>query len=263
MIGDPWRLPRRVVPAALRQRLHLRARWQAHALWPAVGWVRFGSLRRVEPISRNWGFDRGLPVDRYYIARFLERHAQCVLGRVLEIADNTYTREFGGADVTRSDVLHVAGGNPRATIVGDLAYAPHIVSESFDCIILTQTFQLIYDVRAAIRTIHRILKPGGVVLATFPGISQISRYDADRWGYYWSFTTLSAQRLFEECFPAENVHVQAHGNVLAAIALLHGLACQELRPSELNYFDPDYEVLITVSARKPPATPGAQRTARR
>lgn len=219
-----------------------------------MGWVRFGSLRRVTPISRVFGSDRGLCVDRYCIERFLSGHASDIQGRILEIADDTYTRRFRGDRVIQGDVLHVAEGNPEATIVADLTCADHIPSDTFDCIILTQTLQFIYDVPAAVRTLNRILKPGGVLLATFPGISQISRYDMDRWGEYWRSTTLSARMLFEDVFPAANVAVEAHGNVLAAIAFLQGLAAEELRQEELDHRDPDYEVLITVRAVKAEAT---------
>ncbi|MDT7947006.1 MAG: methyltransferase domain-containing protein [Thermoflexus sp.] len=170
---------------------------------------------------------------------------------MLEIGDDTYTRRFGGDRVARSDVLHVQEGNPKATIVADLTCADSIPSDTFDCIIFTQTLHVIYDVRAAIRHLHRILKPGGVLLATFPGISQINRYDMDRWGDYWRFTTLSARRLFEEVFPPGNVTVRAYGNVLAAVAFLHGLSAEELRREELDYHDPDYELIITVRAVKP------------
>ena len=152
---------------------------------------------------------------------------------------------------TKSDVLHAMDGNPKSTIVADLTCADHISSDTFDCLIITQTLPFIYDVKAAICTLNRILKSGGVVLTTLPGISQISRYDMDRWGEYWRFTTLSAQRLFAEFFPPECVTIEAHGNVLAAIALLHGLASSELKPLELEHHDPDYEVMITVRAVKP------------
>ena len=228
----------------------LRATQQRLTQWPPVGMVRFGSLRRLEPISRVFGFDRGLCIDRYYIEEFVSRYAEDIRGHVLEIGDNTYTKRFGGEQVTKSDVLHIQEGNPHATIVADLTCADHIPSDTFDCIIFTQTLQLIYDARAAIRTLRRILKPGGVLLATFPGISQISRYDMDRWGDYWHFTTLSTRRLFEEAFPADHIEVKAYGNVLAAIAFLHGLATEELRKEELDYYDPDYEVIITVRAVK-------------
>ena len=134
--------------------------------------------------------------------------------------------------------------------MADLANAPQIPSDRFDCIILTQTLQLIYDVHSAVQTLHRILKPGGVLLATFPGITQI--YDPD-WesSWYWSFTSQSAKRLFGEVFPAGNVEVETHGNVLAAVAFLEGLAVEELTFEELDFLDSGYAVTITTTVRKP------------
>jgi SAM-dependent methyltransferase len=220
-----------------------------------VGWVRFGSLRRLAPLGDVFGLKRGhrldLCLDRYYIMQFLERHASDIQGHVLEIGGNTYTHRFGGTRVQQADVLHAAAGNPEATIVADLTCADHIPTHAFDCIILTQTLQYIYDLPAALRTVYRILKPGGVLLATCPGISQMSRHDAEQWGEYWRFTTFSVRRLIADVFPAAAVSVQGHGNVLVALAFLHGLLITELRREELEYHDPDYEVLITARAQKP------------
>ena len=220
---------------------------------PPVGQVDFGSLRRLAPISRRWGKDRGgAPIDRYYIERFLAAHAADIRGRVLEVGDDTYTRRFGADAVERRDVLHAQPGNPQATIVADLARGgDELPAAVFDCVILTQVLSVISDPGAAVRTVHRILRPGGVVLATVPGISQVSRWDMERWGDYWRFTTLSARRLFEAGFPPELVSVAPHGNVLASIAFLHGLAAQDLRPDELDHNDPDYQLLITVRAVRP------------
>ena len=228
----------------------LQAARRRYQYIPPVTWVRFGDLRRTSPISREYGYDRGQPVDRYYIEGFLSRHANDIHGRVIEIGDAAYTRQFGGTQVTKSDVLHVDESNPTATIVGDLADGDNIPASTFDCFVLTQTLQLIYDVRAALATVYRILKPGGVVLATVPGISQISN---DEWGktWYWAFTSLSARCLFEEVFPKGSVQVESHGNVLAATAFLQGLATHELRQEELDYADREYEMLITIKAVKP------------
>jgi SAM-dependent methyltransferase len=237
---------RHTIPSPVRRWLRARL---GHR--PPLGSVDFGSLRRVAPVSRNFGRDRGRPIDRYYIEPFLAANADSIRGHVLEVDDNRYTRTFGGDRVTRSDVLHVHPNNPRATIVADLTRADHIASNRFDCIILTQTLPFIYDIHAVVRTLHRILKPGGVVLATVGGITPICRRDMERWGHYWSFTTLSARLLFEEAFPGANVRVDSFGNVLAATAFLHGLAAEELRPTELDYRDPDYEFLITIKAVKP------------
>jgi SAM-dependent methyltransferase len=214
---------------------------------PGVGLVEFGDLRRSTPISRVFGFDRGTPVDRYYIENFLARHASDIKGVVLEVGDDTYTRRFGCNRVTGSDVLHVSKENSRATIVADLADGRNIPSNFFDCIILTQTLQLVYDVRAALLTLHRILKPGGVLLATIPGISQLDDEWNDSW--YWSFTLPSARRLFQEAF-SKSLRIETYGNVLAATAFLQGIAFEELRPDELDRNDPHYQLVITVRATK-------------
>jgi len=216
---------------------------------PSTGRIDFGDFKRLTPISREFGFDRGQPIDRYYIDRFLERHAADIQGRVVEVFDNGYTRRFGGKRVDRSDVLDIDARNSRATIVADLTSAAEVPSHSFDCFILTQTLQLIYDLHAAVRNVHRLLKPGGVLLATIPGVSQIDRYNcADTW--CWGFTKVSARRLFEQSFRADDIEVTAHGNVLSAVSFLEGVATQELRPAELDYVDPCYELLITVRAVK-------------
>ena len=78
-----------------------------------------------------------------------------------------------------------------------------------------------------------------------------SRYDMDRWGDYWRFTTASARRLFEECWPAEQVTVDSQGNALLAVAYLHGLTMDELRPEEVEARDDDFQLVITVRAVKP------------
>lgn len=218
---------------------------------PPVGKVDFGDLAKLKPISREFGYDRGLPVDRYYIERFLESNANCIRGRVLEIGDNTYTRQFGGHAVTASDVLHVTKGNPMATYVGDLTSADHLPSGHFDSIILTQTLQFIFGTPKAVNTLYRILKPGGVLLVTVPGISKIPQ---DAWGALccWSFTHISIRKLFEASFSPDRITVETFGNVLCAVAFLHGLATDELSDDELNYHDPLYQVLITMKAVKEP-----------
>jgi SAM-dependent methyltransferase len=205
----------------------------------------------VHPIDAEFGFHWGQAIDRYYVEKFLEQYASEIHGTVLEVADNSYTKRFGGKRVSRSDILHYTNDNAKATIVADLADASQIPSNIFDCIILTQTLQFIYDLRAAAKTLHRILKPGGTLLVTCHGISQISQYDMQRWGEYWRFTSLSARQLFTEVFPEAAVTVQAYGNVLSATAFLHGVIAQELDREELDYHDSHYEVIVAVRAAKP------------
>ena len=245
--GMRW-LAKRTLPETTRR--WLRAQWERGEYVPPVGLVRFGSFRRLTPISREYGFDRGRPIDRHYIEAFLAGHAGDVAGHVLEIKDDAYTRRFGDGRVTRSDVLCLEADDPHATMVGDLVSADHVPSGAFDCAIVTQTLQLIYDVRAALATLHRILKPGGVLLATVPGMSQTSPHAdwGERWA--WGFTRVSARGLVTEAFPGGTVEVEAFGNVMSAIASLHGLSADELSTDELAHHDPEYQLSIGIRARK-------------
>jgi SAM-dependent methyltransferase len=202
-------------------------------------------LPGLEPVSRRFGFERGKPVDRWYIERFLNAHRADVRGAVLEVAESTYTQWYGDGEVTRSDVLH-REGNDDSTIVGDLTTGEGLPQHAYDCFICTQTLPFIYDVHAAVRGMANVLKPGGVLLATVPGMSQVSRDDKRDWGDWWRFTSQGTQRLFEEAF--EHVETEAHGNVLSAAAFLYAYAAEELAEAELEHRDPDYELLITVRA---------------
>ena len=157
--------------------------------------MRIGRIRSTTPLSRNWGYDRGTPIDRYYIENFLTAHAADVRGNVLEIQEDDYSRRFGGERVTQQDILNVDDSNPRATIIGDLADPSTLPKEQFDCIILTQTLHLIFDMPAALANLHRALRPGGVILITVPGISPLDRNEFQN-SWYWSLTAPALARLF-------------------------------------------------------------------
>ena len=239
------RLHKALPPRVVRGLRYLRSKPFA----PSLGRVKFGDLERSAPIDDNFGYGRGTPVDRYYIAEFLRRYAEDISGRVLEVGDDELSRRFGGDRITHQDILHVRPGNPRATIVGDLAAPDVLPPATFDCLILTQTLHLIYDMASAVREMHRALKPNGVVLLTVPGISRIDRGEW-RESWYWSLTEYSARRMFAEIFGAEQVNVEVYGNVFAAIAFLHGVALEEVPPAKLNITDPAFPVIIAVRAQK-------------
>ena len=247
-----------MLPEAAQERLF--PLFRRVTAWPPIGLVRFGSLGRLTPISDSFGLDRGQPIDRYYIEDFLTRHAgvegyapAVIRGRVLEVGEQEYVRTFGNPGaIDQIDVLDVSADNVKATIVGDLSDGTGIPSDAFDCVICTQTLLLIYDVHAAVQTLHRMLRPGGTLLVTVPGISQICRPDMDLWGDYWRFTTLSTRRLLEEAFRPEDVVVESYGNVLTATAFLYGLTTKDVKRSALDVRDPSYQVLIAGKATKRP-----------
>ena len=203
----------------------------------------------VYPVSDFYGDDRGTPVDRFYIDRFMNDNRHRVRGHVLEVAEDTYSRQFGSG-IGSIDVLHYEEGTPGATLIGDLSRPETLPENRFDCFICTQTIHVIYNYQDAIRGARQLLKPGGILLCTLSGIAQVSRYDMDRWGDYWRFTTLSAQRSFGEVFGSPNVTVDYGGNCYAAINFLRGISLEELDRNKLEVKDPNYPILITVIATK-------------
>jgi peptidoglycan/xylan/chitin deacetylase (PgdA/CDA1 family)/SAM-dependent methyltransferase len=224
--------------------------------------VDWGDLRRTKPISPEWGYDRGKPIDRHYIEAFLEDNARDVRGRVLEIQEDDYSRRFGGGEVESVDVLDACATNPRANVIADLRQASALPGETYDCIILTQTIHVIDDMEAVARECYRLLKPGGKLLVTLPCLSRVClEYGPD--GDYWRVTEAGAKQLFSAAFPPYAIATRVYGNVLAGTAFTYGLCCDELTPGELDETDPYNPTLIGVSAIKPADVPKSKSAARR
>lgn len=238
---------KKILPGALHKTI-FRLGWIKSYI-PSIGKIQPGDFERATPFSKDFGFDRGGPIDRYYIESFLEKNKIDIHGRVLEIGDNEYTLRFGESRVNQSDILHIDESNSKATFIGDLSNVPQIPSDSFDCIVLTQTLHFIYDFKGALQTCHRILKPGGSLLLTVPGISHI---DQGVWKEYWlwAFTDKSMRRLMNEFFKPDEVEIQTYGNVYVASSFLYGVGLPEFNKKYLNQHDPSYQVIVSVKAVK-------------
>jgi SAM-dependent methyltransferase len=206
--------------------------------------VWLGSLGSTGPVSWSWGYDRGRPIDRWYIEQFLEQHRSHITGRVLEVKDSGYTDRFGH-DVRERAILDIDADNARATHVADLAEADGLPSETFDCFLLTQTLQYIFDVPAALTHAHRILRPGGVLLATLPVTSRLPDPPLTD---YWRFTPESTSRLFDDAFGPGAATVSGRGNVLAQVAFLKGLAAEDLTAAELAVNDERFPLIVCARA---------------
>lgn len=202
--------------------------------------------KNLNPISTSYGFDRGKPVDRYYIEQFMQKYKADVKGVCLEITDNAYTKLYGGNNVTKSDVLDINTGNRQANIYGDLQKIPHIKDNTYDCFILTQTLLMIDDYEAAIREAKRILKPGGVMLVTLSTMSPV-------WNiahHMWRFTGASANYVFGKYFKKDAYQVETYGNALTGQAFWVGMAVEDLTKEELAFNDIHFPVTVTIRATK-------------
>jgi hypothetical protein len=211
--------------------------------------VDFGDFGRLTPFSDCWGFDRGKPVDRAYIEEFLAENTDLIKGAVLEVGEPVYTRMFGGGRVDTSEVL-AREARSGVTYTGDLEGFNALPADRFDCAIVTQTFQFIYDVSAAVRTLHRALRPGGALLTTVPGITRMGDSAYPDSPFFWGFTSASIARVVGDVFGETNVIVSFYGNILTATGFLYGLSASELALHDLAHRDPVYPVIVAARAVK-------------
>jgi SAM-dependent methyltransferase len=242
----------RLLPVSFRGWLRQRRRNLQHRMLVFDRVTDFGVLRRTTPYRAELGGRRGSYIDRYYIEEFLAGRREAIRGVVAEIQSDEYTRLFGAGRVTRSEIIDINPDNAARTLALDLTETAAAPKAEFDCVICTQTLLLISDYRAAIRTLHRMLKPGGVALVTVPGISPVIRGGlvAGEGEDWWRFTVRSARYDFAQVFGAAQVEARAYGNVLTATAFLHGLVQEELTAEELAFHDPDYELIVAVAATR-------------
>lgn len=209
--------------------------------------ISYLSEMPIKPVSDKFGLERGSAIDRYYIEKFLEENKKYITGNCIEIAENTYTLQFG--QETKSYILHVEGWGQNA-IKGNLETGEGIQTDFFDCAILTQTLMFTYSIENVAKNIYKMLKQGGTALVTVSGISPISKYDEENWGSYYSFHKDAMKKLFAPVFGLENVQVESYGNVKTAICLLYGLCFEDLKEEDFRYNDDSYPVIITVVLRK-------------
>lgn len=181
---------------------------------PRVDW---GEFRRREPLRATRGPGRGQTIDRYYIERFLDLHRADIRGSVLEVAD---------------------------------LVPPGIPDRTYDCVVLTGPLQVVGDVPSLLAECARILRSGGVLLATAPCVVR-GADDGGRDEDFWRLTEASARKIFEQVFPVDGFEVSPYGNVMASAAQLYGLAVEDMSPADLDHVDPACPVLIAIRAVKP------------
>lgn len=241
-----------LIPRPLRRWLNRSSKAVGKSLLIFDRVTDWSVLRRLRPYRPDFGGRRGRYIDRFYIEQFLSTYRELVRGRVAELESDEYTSALATDRVEHSDILDINENNEKRTITIDLAETAFVPESVFDCILCTQTLFLIRDYASAVRSLYKMLKPGGVLLVTVPGISPIVRGHllAGSGEDWWRFTGRSAQRIFGDVFGDEHTVVHTYGNVLTATAFLHGLVQEELTKAELEFNDPDYEVIIGVKATK-------------
>lgn len=199
-----------------------------------------------QPLSDRYGYDRGTPIDRHYIDRFLTQHADRIHGRVLEVKDGTYARRFGG-DRVSTTIVDNDHANPHATLYADIADPDSLPSQAFDCILLTQTLQLVASPTTALRNLYQALRSGGTLLLTTPTVGRISPTGAA--SDHWRITPIGLAHLLAESWSGSTT-ITGYGNLRACLGTLVGEAAEELTTTELDNLDPRYPLIACAAAHR-------------
>jgi SAM-dependent methyltransferase len=207
---------------------------------------RWGNLRRTQPFSSTYGFERGTPIDRHYLHRFLTAHRNLVTGDVLEVQTTSTTDRYGRA-VRRADTFDIVPDFEPTYLCDFTAANPPIPERAYDCLLLPNTLPHFRDLDGGLANARRVVRPGGAILASAGGLLPLTGDVAD----YWRFSPDGWRERLIKAWPGCDLTVDGHGNCLAAIAAQLGLALEELSAAELDVVDPRFPVLITILCRIP------------
>jgi len=235
----------RRVPARARRAV-VNARVPANVV-RKVRSVDWGSLRRAEPIDGSGGRARGTAVDDHYAHRFLRAHRDDLRGRILVFRSERWVADLTDDSATIG-VLDLDPANAAATLIADLAEAGSLGQAAFDCLVLVDALRDVPDVGTAVSNAWASLAPGGVLLLTIPAVDAVRGRPErpDR----WRFLRPGLEEVLRHACPGADVEMVGFGNLVSSVALLAGVAAEELRDAELDRQDDRYPVVVAARLRK-------------
>jgi SAM-dependent methyltransferase len=201
----------------------------------------------LDPLSDDYGFDRGTPLDRWYIERFLAQHREAIRGSVLEVGDPKYCAQFGEGHISKATIVDVDSSNPQATLIADLAEPGSLPADAYDCIILTEVLHLVASPDVCIQNCGTALRGGGSLLVTVPALKRVSpshpRSD------FWRFTPPGLALLLHRHWQGP-VSVTSFGNLRVCVGFLLAHVVEDFGEDDLAPNDARFPVTVAANAQK-------------
>jgi SAM-dependent methyltransferase len=231
------------LPTRARFDEEMAALYEAGLMVPAPGHVEWGDLRRTNPCCRAFGFSRGTPVDRYYLAQCVAAIGYRVAGSVVEIGGRAGNIEKYGFSRVTSYANTDLSASPDVQIVGDAHDPALLAATSIDAIIALNVLEHCLRPWTVVENMHRWLRPGGTAFCMVPNAQRVHRAPMDYWrpmpdGLASLFHAFASRELFQ------------YGNPTSLIASYMGIAAEELTTAELDAYNADYPVAVCIVATK-------------
>ena len=212
-------------------------------LSPKINTIDWGDLKRRFPLCNLFGFTRGIPIDRYYLDKFISEIRPQVTGTVLEVGGLLQNRElYQFSQATEYHTLDIAA-NPGVTQIGDVHDLAMFKPNSLDAVVIFNVLEHCHNPWIVVKNIYIWLKEGGKCFCMVPSAQRLHDFPGD----YWRPLPDGMQQLFQD-FRQRKLYV--YGNPMTVIASFMGISAQELSHEELNDFHPDYPVTTCMVARK-------------
>ena len=194
---------------------------------PARGKVDWGQLRIAEPVCRNFGFSRGTPIDRYYLHRFVGEIRSQVKGKTLEVGGVVSNAGYYGFGHTTDYHVRLTS-HPLMLILPATAHdASLIATDTFDSVVCFNVLEHCAKPWIVVENIDRWLRKGGKAFCMVPNAQRIYSLPCD----YWRPLPSACEIMFS-MFARVRIHV--YGNLITHTASHYGIACEELKPEELE-----------------------------
>lgn len=206
---------------------------------------RWGNIRKHAPFSTYFGFDRGTPIDRYYINIFFATHASSITGDILELQAAGYATRYGN-NVNFIETVDIEPAFNPTYCVDLCNEGATLPLARFDCILLPNSLSFFRDMKACLRNSLRMLKPGGVILAA--GASFVPLDTAPE---FQRFTSHGLREQIRDAVgSAAETQIHQFGSCVSSVASLLGLCAEELTSDELDQLDEHYPVTICAKIEK-------------
>lgn len=217
---------------------------------------RFINPHNKIPLTRNFGFYRGTPIDRYFINKWIYDFLD-----EIDSGNKLKGIEIGGFDYLKYNSKKYLANElvPKRELkkskdslcinLNEPINKDFKLKEKYDFVICTQVLHVLENDINGLRIIYKLLKKGGLIIGSTAGtINPISIYDYKRWGCYRGYSDQGLKSILEKT--GFECQIETFGNFALAYEILNGAVVEDIDQSLFKENDEIFQILHLFKAYK-------------